>query len=72
MLKRWAMTDEERSLVRQLWLCTFLPGSFEKRFVNSLYSLIVQSPEQPILSNKQHAYLAKLAHRYRRQLAGKR
>jgi hypothetical protein len=71
MLKRWVMTDYERGLIRKLWTCSFLPGSFDKRFVRSLYSQIAQSAEQPELTNKQHAYLAKLEHKYRRQLLGR-
>ena len=53
-------------LIQRLRQCTFLPGSWEKRFVRSLADK--QPPYQ--LTPKQREWLGKLAHRYRKQLAG--
>lgn len=63
------MTDEQRRLILRLSKCTFLPGSYEKRFVRSMAAL-ANSKGETELSEKQAAFLAKVGHRYRRQLAG--
>ncbi len=63
------MTDEQRKLALRLRRCTFLPGSYEKRFVRAMAAAAKNKPEL-VLTEKQADFLAKVAHRYRRQLAG--
>ena len=58
------MTPEQFSLIQRLSKCTFLPGSFEKRFVRNLAEYTVKDE----ISAKQQRYLEKLHYRYRRQL----
>ena len=57
------MTDQQWRWLQQLRVCTFLPGSFEKRFVRGL------GGKQPsdTLSEKQAFLLEAIAYRYRRQ-----
>lgn len=62
------MTDEQRRLILRLSRCTFLPGSYEKRFVRSMVAL-AHSKDNPDLTEKQAAFLARVSQRYRRQLA---
>lgn len=45
--------------------CTFLPGSFDKRFVRDLSSL--PDKEAKELTDKQKRYLWKLVYKYRKQ-----
>lgn len=54
-------TDLERKAIAALGHCTFLPGSFDKRFVRGL---------QPAteLTVKQREWLQKLFYKYRRQM----
>ena len=55
----------EWALIRALNTCTFLPGSYEKRFVRDMFGA-------KQITQKQLLYLYRTAHRYRRQLvAGK-
>lgn len=61
------MTPEEIKTALALRKCTFLPGSYEKRFVASMAS-IAECNSTIELSEKQKAYLAKVKHRYRKQL----
>ena len=58
------MTDEQYKLLQRLAGCTFLPGSWEKRFVRNLSA----EPKDYELSAKQLAALERLHYRYRRQL----
>lgn len=51
-------------IIRALSLCTFLPGSHEKRFVRDIEGLGAYD----MLSLKQAAYLEALAYKYRRQI----
>lgn len=60
------MTDEQHRNLRRLNQCTFLPGSYTKRFVRDMAS----RPKEYELTEKQAAYLDKLVHQYRKQLAG--
>ena len=39
------MTPEEIETAKQLYRCTFLPGSYEKRFVRSMASLSEYNPD---------------------------
>jgi len=58
-------TSEDRANIAKLVRCIFLPASFDKRFVRDLYSQLANSGE---ITEKQRAYLAKLVHKYRRQI----
>lgn len=59
------MTLDQRAKVEQLIRCTFLPGSYPKRFVQDLYA---HRDEETPLTEKQAAYLDKLHHMFRRQI----
>lgn len=61
------MTEPERRLARALNRCTFLPGSWDKRFVRAMAFLEEHGPAHD-LTEKQAANLARLAHKYRRQM----
>ena len=57
------MTDNEWYMISLLFKqCTFIPGSFDKRFVRDIHA----NPNAT-LSDKQHACLERLFYRYRRQ-----
>lgn len=60
------MDDTQRQKVRELARCTFLPGSYQKRFVRDLEARV---NEDTPLTEKQAAYLDKLHHMYRNQIA---
>lgn len=62
------MTDDEKRMVDELSKCVFLPGSYEKRFVRELAYRGIKYE----LTAKQCAFLAKLHHSYRRQIAAHR
>lgn len=51
-------------IIRLLALCTFLPGSHEKRFVRDMEGL----GPYDMLSGKQSAYMEALAYKYRKQM----
>lgn len=57
------MTDEQRKMVDELAGCTFIPGSYQKRFVRDMISRLDKD-----LTEKQAAFLAKLRVKYRRQI----
>lgn len=61
------MTEAERRIARALGLCSFLPGSWDKRFARALAFLEEHDPEHA-LTERQRANLARLAHKYRRQM----
>ena len=61
------MTDE-RLAIELLSGCTFLPGSWPKKFVRSLFA----GPENQKITVKQRRWIWKLVHRYRRQIKNKR
>ena len=58
-------TDEDRTNISKLVRCTFLPASFDKRFVKNIASQLANSGE---ITEKQRAYLVKLVYKYRRQI----
>jgi hypothetical protein len=58
------MTDDERAAVAGLWRCTFLPGSWDKRFARALAQRDASKP----LSDKQRDWLWRLVWKYRRQI----
>lgn len=65
------MTAEQIEFAAKLSRCTFLPGSYDKRFVRDMHAIAENKPEQE-LTEKQDAYLRTLMHRYRRQIGGQR
>jgi len=61
------MTTEQIEKAKQLSRCRFLPGSFDKRFARDMGSIAENKPDHE-LTEKQSAYLDKLAYKYRRQI----
>jgi len=65
------MTTEERNAIRLLSHCTFLPASYDKRFVRSmaeaLAAELAHEENRVILTDRQHNCLMEKVHRYRRQ-----
>ena len=61
------MTQEQKQMLAALRNCTFLPGSYDKRFVNDMSN----KAEDYELSDKQAVFLEKLHHRYRRQIGNR-
>jgi hypothetical protein len=66
------LTHEEaarayRRVAAALGHCSFLPGSWDKRFARDLAAAAGSDPE-PEFSEAQRAHLLRLAHKYRRQL----
>lgn len=57
------MTDEQQKWIGQLAKCSFLPGSWEKRFVHDLATF----PPEKELTQRQAAALRRIAWRYRKQ-----
>jgi hypothetical protein len=57
------MTEQQQQWIAELSRCSFYPGSYDKRFVRDLESY---SPDKE-LTEKQAAFLEKLAWRYRKQ-----
>lgn len=53
--------DAEKALLKALGTCTFLPGSYDKRFVRDMTG-------GTLISERQLLYLYKVAHKYRRQM----
>jgi len=65
------MTPEERSAIQILRRCTFVPGSWDKRFVRDMAAKLdaeLEHEENTVnLSERQHECLVSKIHRYRRQ-----
>ena len=61
------MTDEQKQKARALEKCSFLPGSYQKRFAHSVAATARYKPELD-LTEKQAKYLNDLFHQYRRQI----
>lgn len=66
---RRLMTEEEIETILALSACTFLPGSWDKRFVQDMTHEASQL--NPLITEKQAQQLPRLRHRYRKQLAAK-
>lgn len=60
------MTPEQRLAIELLSRCTFLPASYDKRFVRSMVQM-AEAPEPVSLTERQDALLWRMVHRYRRQ-----
>jgi len=63
---RLPMTQTEQDMLSQLSRCTFLPGTWEKRFVRNLH--FTARSKNPTITPKQREWLVEIAHRYRNQL----
>lgn len=65
------MTPEQRRAIRLLSSCTFLPASYDKRFVRDMVAKLnaeLAHEENAItLTERQHNCLMQKVHRYRRQ-----
>lgn len=57
------MTAQQQKWIAQLSRCTFLPGSFDKRFVRDMADLGIYD----VLTEKQALCLHRLAYHYRKQ-----
>lgn len=57
------MTSGERDIATALGSCSFLPGSFDKRFARQL-----QERKEKPMTEKGRAMMLKLAVKYRRQI----
>lgn len=62
------MTDDEQSMALALSRCTFVPGSFAKRFARDLGQ--IADADEPCITEKQAALLRKQVVHYRRQIPG--
>lgn len=61
------MEQYQRDMINELRACTFLPGSYQKRFVRDMST----KPDDYELSEKQAAFLEKLHYMYREQIGRK-
>ena len=62
------MTAAESKIALALGRCSFLPGSWDKRFALGMAALAARDPEKP-LTERQSTQLFRMADRYRRQLS---
>jgi hypothetical protein len=60
------MTSLEKYAAQLLRGCTFLPGSYNKRFARNIHAISCE--EDAALSDKQRNCLWRLVYRYRRQI----
>lgn len=60
------MSEDQHIKIEALNQCSFLPGSYQKRFVRDMG----MRPMDYELSEKQTAYLDKLYWQYRKQISG--
>ena len=63
---RHPMTDEQRDMARALGQCSFLPGSWDKRFARDMAAM-AEDPDAA-LTRRQAETLMEVCHRYRRQI----
>lgn len=61
------MTTDEISIATLLNSCSLLPGSFNKRFIKSIYYQAINKPESE-LTEKQKEWLFRLLYTYRGQV----
>lgn len=64
------MTINQMDMILALHKCTFLPGSFDKRFVKTLFKRVALDNTVKPLTERQGKYLAQLFHKYRKQIGG--
>ena len=62
---RHPLPDDCRKMLAALRFCSFLPGSFDKRFIRELAEYVQNVA--PEITEKQEACLRKMACKYRRQ-----
>jgi hypothetical protein len=65
--ERIPMTQTEKDMLLSLSKCTFLPYSWEKRFVRNLH--FTACSKKPTISPKQREWLVEIAYRYREQIS---
>lgn len=64
--EKFPITPYEIMAIAALDRCTYLPGSFEKRFARDMAALHKQA--DPQITARQRAWLWKQVYRYRRQI----
>lgn len=64
-VERIPLTDDQKKAIASLARCTFLPGSFEKRFARDMASQVEEG-----LTPKQYAFARDLIFKYRKQIFG--
>ena len=62
------MSEEQIAQAKLLNRCTYLPGSFEKRFARNMAALAESNPDKE-LTAKQSEWLEKQFFRYRNQIS---
>lgn len=62
------MTPEQITKAKLLYQCTYLPGSFEKRFARDMFAVADLNPSKE-LTPKQSEWLDKQFFRYRNQIS---
>lgn len=68
-------TEEEVAKIRRIWMCNFLPGSWDKRFARDLAGAVMAAGEAGeifMITEGQAEQVERLYHRYRRQITGKK
>lgn len=63
--ERFPLTEEQRKAIAALGKCSFIPGSFEKRFARD-----VEAQSEEGLTLKQYNFAKKLIFKYRKQIFG--
>jgi hypothetical protein len=58
------MTPDQREMVTLLNSCTFLPGSYDKKFVRDMGHI----PDDQALTARQDRFLQTIFHRFRKQI----
>lgn len=61
------MTEDQKTMALHLGVCTFVPGSYDKRFAKNMWFLATENADQAI-TDRQHSCLCRLTYRYRRQI----
>ncbi len=62
------MTPKEIAIAKRLRICTFLPGSYDKRFIRNMAFRAEHSPEKELTPKQHELLVVTMRHRYRRQL----
>lgn len=62
------MTADEQLIILKLNSCTFLPASWNKRFVGSLLNKIKSDGTSDELTESQREWMYRLLYRYRKQI----
>ncbi len=71
ILVRNDITPEHRAKLERLSRCTFLPGSWDKRFVRNVWGSVLACEAvngTPTITTNQAEQVDRLHHRYRRQI----